>query len=150
TLRRALEAERSFLLDFLGVPDPKSPPPVLDAGARRTQLFACLRRLVQTQSAAAPTVLLVDDLHWIDAESDAALAELVEAVGWTRSLLLLNFRPEYSAPWMSRASYYQELPLGPLAAEATDALLQELIGNEPSLGTVCTAIKERAEGNPFF
>jgi adenylate cyclase len=94
-------------------------------------------------------VLLIDDVHWIDPESNDLLAKLVEAVGWTRTLLLLNFRPEYRAEWMT-ASYHQRLQLAPLTAEASDALLRELVGDDPSNGDVRAMIQERAEGNPFF
>jgi class 3 adenylate cyclase len=148
-LHRGLEGELPLLLDFLGLPDPKRPPPVLDAAGRRARLSACVCRLLQTQSASAPTVVLVDDAHWIDAESNAILAQLVEAVGWTRTLLLLNFRPEYAADWM-RVSYYQQLALAPLASDGADALLHALLSDEEALAAVGAVIKERAAGNPFF
>jgi class 3 adenylate cyclase len=148
-LHRALEAELPLILDFLGVADPKHPVAPTDAATRRERLFALVCRLVQTRSASEPTVLLIDDVHWIDADSDAFLAQLVDAVGWTRTLLLLNFRPDYTAEWM-RASYYQQLPLAPLTSDATDALLQALVGTDPAAAGVCAVIKERAAGNPFF
>ena len=148
-LHRGLDAELPLLLDSLNLPDPKRPLPPLDAGTRRERLFALMCRLVQTRSAKEPTVLLIDDVHWIDHESDAFLEQLVEAVGWTRTLLLLNFRPDYSAEWM-RASYYQPLQLLPLSADATDALLGQLVGDDPSMSAVSAVIRERAEGNPFF
>lgn len=148
-LHRGLDAELPLLLDCLNLPDPKRPLPPLDARTRRERLFALVCRLVQTRSAKEPTVLLVDDVHWIDEESNAFLEQLVEAVGWTRTLLLLNFRPEYSAAWM-RVSYYQQVPLAPLGGDATEALLNELLGDDPSLSAVAALIRERAEGNPFF
>jgi class 3 adenylate cyclase len=148
-LQRSLEEELPLLLDVLGLSDPKHPPPVVDADGRRARLSACVCHLVQAQSAGAPTVLLIDDAHWIDDESNAILAQLVEAVGWTRTLLLLNFRPEYTADWM-RVSYYQQLALAPLASDGADALLHDLLGDDTALAAVRALIKERAAGNPFF
>ena len=148
-LHRALEEELPLVLDFLGLPDAKAPLPAMDAGARRDRLFAFVRRLVQTQSASEPTVLLIDDVHWIDQESNAVLAELVEAVGWTRTLVLLNFRPEYAPDWKS-TSYYQQLELLPLTPDAADALLRDLVGADTAVAAICALIQERAEGNPFF
>ena len=148
-LHRGLAEELPLLLEFLGLPDPKRPAPAIDAGARRTRLAACVCRLVQTQSASAPTVLLIDDAQWIDDDSNAVLAQLVEAVGWTRTLLLLNFRPECAADWM-QASYYQRLELAPLASDGADALLNELVGDDSALAAVRSLIKEHAAGNPFF
>ncbi len=148
-LHRALEQELPLVLDFLGLPDPKRPLPPMGAAARRERLFAFVCRLVQMHSAHAPTVLLIDDLHWIDPESDRFLAQLVEAVGWTRTLLLLNFRPDYCAEWMT-TSYYRPLQLSPLTPDASDSLLQELVGADPSTAAVRAVIQESAQGNPFF
>src|SRR5262249_48366629 len=82
-------------------------------------------------------------------ESEKFAAQLVEAVGWTRTLLLLNFRPEYGAEWML-ASYYQPLALAPLTSEDTDTLLCDLVSDAPSIADVRALIKERAAGNPHF
>jgi class 3 adenylate cyclase len=148
-VHRGLVEELPLLLDFLGVPDPRRPLAPMDADARRRRLFAFVRRLVQTNSVSEPTVLLIDDLHWIDPESDRFLAELVDAVGWTRTLLLLNFRPDYHTDWM-RTSYYQQLQLSPLTSEATDVLLGGLLGSDAPASGLCALVKARAEGNPFF
>jgi adenylate cyclase len=104
---------------------------------------------VQAKSALEPTVLLVDDAHWIDAESDALLAEMVDALGWTRTLLLVNFRPDYSADWM-RVSYYRSARLEPLPRDAADSLVRELVGTDAGLEALSAKVAERAEGNPFF
>src|SRR5262249_28824925 len=71
------------------------------------------------------------------------------AVIGTRTLLLVNFRPEYHAEWMSR-SYYRQLPLLPLGREATEELLADLLGRDPSLAGLSEKIHERTRGNPFF
>jgi predicted ATPase len=75
---------------------------------RRAQLVAFLGHLIQAQSAAAPLVLFVDDAHCIDPDGEALIGDIVAALGWTRTLLLANFRPGYRAAWMS-APYYREV-----------------------------------------
>ncbi len=135
------------LFDFLGVPDPERPAPVLEAGARQRQLFDLTRRLIHTRRET--TVTLLEDLHWFDAGSEAFVGPFVEARAGTRSLLLLNFRPEYRAPWMQR-SYYQQIALRPLGAEDTTELLRALLGTDASLAPLTAAIRERTGGNPFF
>ena len=82
----------------------------MDAKTRLRQLHDFGRRPVQCRGARAPIVLLMDDLHWIDPGSDAFLAQLVEAVENTRTLLLVNFRPEYQAAWTANALAYLNLP----------------------------------------
>src|SRR5262249_1679939 len=96
-----------LLFDFLGVPDPERPAPRLDPDPRQRQLVGFTGEVARARSAREPAVLLIDDLHWIDAASEAFLAPVIEMMSGTRTLMLLNFRPEYIAEWMRRADYQQ-------------------------------------------
>ncbi len=138
-----------LLFEFLGVPDPARPAPALNPEARQRQVFAIIRRLVHARSAHQPAVLLWEDLHWMDAASEAFLENLVESIPGTRTLLLVNFRPEYHARWMQK-SYYQQLPLLPLGPEAIDELLDHLLGTDPAVAEVRRRLQTRSAGNPFF
>jgi class 3 adenylate cyclase/tetratricopeptide (TPR) repeat protein len=135
--------------DFLRVPDPERPVQEPDPAERQRQLHEFVRRLVRTRSEREPAVILLDDLHWIDAASDEFLARLVEAVRGTRTLLLVNFRPEYRASWMQRSDY-QQLPLTPLGGAAIRALVEHLLGCDPSVAELPAVIEARTAGNPFF
>ncbi|MGH7289282.1 MAG: ATP-binding protein, partial [Myxococcota bacterium] len=138
-----------LVFDFLGIRDPERPAPHVAPEERQRELAAFIRQLVRARSTREPRVLLIDDAHWIDAASDAFLAQAVEAVPGTRTLVLVNFRPEYHAEWMGRSTYRQ-LPLLPLGREATDELLADLLGRDPSLAGLVEKIHERTRGNPFF
>ena len=138
-----------LLFEFFGVPDPQRQAPRMDPEARQQQLFGVLRRMIQAGETESPNVALIEDLHWIDGASEAFLEQWVEAVAGTRSLLLVNFRPEYHAGWMQK-SYYHQLPLLPLGAEAVRDLLEDLLGTDPSLGDLVEVIHQRTAGNPFF
>src|SRR5262249_8168531 len=81
--------------------------------------------------------------------SKAFLEVFVEGAAGTRSLLVVTFRPEFHAGWMQK-SYYQQIPLLPLPAEAVGELLRELLGTDPSLARLGDRIRERSGGNPFF
>jgi class 3 adenylate cyclase/tetratricopeptide (TPR) repeat protein len=135
------------MFDFLGVPDPERPAPPLDAEVRQHQLFGALRRLVR--SAREPIVALVEDLHWLDAASEAFLEQWSAAIAGARGLLLVTTRPEYHAAW-TQESHCHELPLAPLGREATSELLGDLLGEDPSLAGLVDTIHERSAGNPFF
>jgi class 3 adenylate cyclase/tetratricopeptide (TPR) repeat protein len=138
-----------LLFDFLGVSDPERPAPRTDPEVRQRLLFAAMKRLVHARSRREPGVTVVEDLHWIDAGSEAFLENFVEAAAGTRTLVVVNFRPEYHAGWMQK-SYYRQLPLAPLGAEASAELLRDLLGADPSLGGLADRIWQRTAGNPFF
>jgi adenylate cyclase len=138
-----------ILFEFLGVPDPRATAPKMDPEARQRQLFKIVKRLVRAQSDRQSSVILIEDLHWIDSGSEAFLENLVEALQGTRTLLLLNFRPEYHSGWMQK-SYYRQLPLLPLGPAEIGELLDHLLGQDPSLAGLAGRIQEHTAGNPFF
>jgi adenylate cyclase len=105
--------------------------------------------MIRSWSARRPSIVLVDDVHWIDRPSELFLREIVAAVPGTRTLLLLNFRPEYQPPPID-AEHGCELVLPPLAAGAARELIDDLLGSDPSLARLPERIRERAAGNPFF
>jgi tetratricopeptide (TPR) repeat protein len=90
-----------------------------------------------------------EDLHWIDAETQALLDSLVESLPTAPLLLLVNYRPEYQHGWGSK-TYYTQLRLDPLPPASADALLQALLGHDPSLVPLKQLLIARTEGNPFF
>ncbi|MEE8166710.1 MAG: adenylate/guanylate cyclase domain-containing protein, partial [Myxococcota bacterium] len=138
-----------MVFDFLGVPDPENPAPKMDPDAWRRQWYALVKRVVQARSEKERAVTLIEDLHWIDEASEGFIRTLVEAAPLSRNLTILNFRPEYSADWM-RHSFYQQVPLVPLGADAIRELLVDLLGDDPSLAGLPERIHEHTAGNPFF
>jgi class 3 adenylate cyclase/predicted ATPase len=145
SLREALP----LIFDLLGVSDPERPAPAMDPQSRQRQLVAVVKRVTQMWGRRQPTVTFLEDPHWFDGGSEGFLEAIVEALPNTQSLVLLNFRPEYHAAWMQR-SYYQQLPLLPLAPEAIGELLRDLLGRDPTVAALGERIRERTGGNPFF
>jgi predicted ATPase len=137
------------VFEFFGVTDPKRPPPRMDPEAKLRQLFAVLRKEMREGKAANRLVTLIEDLHWMDAGSEAFLEQLVEAIAGSRSVLIVNFRPEYHATWTAK-SYYRQIPLAPLGSEAVRAMLEDLLGNDASIDGLAQPIYARTAGNPFF
>jgi adenylate cyclase len=120
-----------------------------DPEERRRSLSAALRRAVQARGARGPNLIVVDDAQWVDAESREVLNDFVDAVGWTRTLLLLDYRPEFSPGWESH-SYFREHPLEPLDGDAGAALLEDWLGADASVAALTEPILERTSGTPFF
>src|SRR4029453_18641797 len=90
-----------------------------------------------------------EDLHWIDAETQALLDSVVESLPTARFLLLVNYRPEYQHAWGSK-TYYRQLRIDPLPPESAEELLGGLLGNDRGLQSLKRLLIERTEGNPFF
>jgi class 3 adenylate cyclase/tetratricopeptide (TPR) repeat protein len=145
TLQDALPALFA-LLDVL--PD-DSPFRQLDPTQRRQRTLMALKRLLLRESQVQPLLLVCEDLHWIDTETQTLLDSLVESLPTARLLLLVNYRPEYQHSWGSK-TYYTQLRLDPLPPASTDELLQTLLGNDPSLAPLKQLLIARTEGNPFF
>lgn len=138
----------SILLEFLGLADPHQPAVKLDPKTRKTQLLEFVTLL--PRSPREPTaVVIIEDLHWIDAASEEFVEALADAVVGTTTLLVVNFRPGFSAPLMQR-SHYRQINMRPLLPEQAAALVHDHFGSDASLALLSRNIIERAQGNPFF
>jgi adenylate cyclase len=138
-----------LLFDFLGVPDPSRPVAQLSADARQRALKSIVCKLVQAPNREETVVALIEDLHWLDEGSEAMLGELLGAAEGTKTMVLVNFRPEYERSWTGPPDYH-EMPLDPLGPDDTRALLADLAGEDPSLDGLPDLVHERTAGNPFF
>src|ERR1044071_4471441 len=116
---------------------------------RRTQTFDALKQLLLRESAAKPLLVLFEDLHWIDSETQTFLDLLVESVPAARMLLLVNYRPGYSHGWAPR-DHYTLVRLEPLPPGGADALLGSLVGEGAELASLRELLIKRTGGNPFF
>jgi class 3 adenylate cyclase/tetratricopeptide (TPR) repeat protein len=149
SLDRALEgclAPLLWLLD-VGAEDPDWER--LDPPLRRQRLLESLRRLVLRESQVQPLVLVFEDLHWIDSETQVLLDSLMESLPTARLLLLVNYRPEYRHAWGSK-TYYRQLRIDPLSPASAEQLLEALLGDDPSVVSLRPVLIARTEGNPFF
>lgn len=135
------------LLEFLGSGDAASGNAGAGATADRRQLFELLARLLPR--ADAPQVLLVEDLHFADAGSEAFLRMLTAQVAGSSTLLLLNFRPDYAAPWLDGQAH-QRIGIGALDGAQIEALATDLLGPHPSVAALPGELSRRAGGNPFY
>jgi len=144
-----LDEALPLIFDFLEVPDPERPAPRLAPEVRLRRIFDTLRRVMHRRSDREPLVLIFEDLHWFDRQSERFLADILESLQGTRTLVMTNFRPEFSADWMGH-SYYRQLRLAPLVDDAVAALVHGLLGADVPLGPLLTILLERTGGNPFF
>jgi class 3 adenylate cyclase/tetratricopeptide (TPR) repeat protein len=149
TLDDTLQETIPALLSLLDALPEDSPFQKLDPPQRRQRTLDGLKRVLLRESQAQPLVLVFEDLHWIDSETQALLDNMVESLPTARVLLLINYRPEYQHGWGSK-TYYAQLRLDPLLPVSADELLQGLLGDDSSLASLKQLLIERTEGNPFF
>jgi class 3 adenylate cyclase len=148
TLDRSLEDTLPYLFSLLGIDDPTSSLQQMDAQIRR-RTFEALKRLLLRESLNQPLMLIFEDLHWIDSETQGFLDVLSESVASAKVLLLVNYRPEYRQEW-GQKTYYTQLRLAPLGKDEAEELLTFLLGNDARLKGLKQLILEKTEGTPFF
>jgi class 3 adenylate cyclase/tetratricopeptide (TPR) repeat protein len=137
------------LLALLDVPVEDPQWQALEPQERRRRTLDAVKRLLLRASRLQPLLLVFEDLHWVDTETEVLLDALVESLPAARLLLLLSYRPEYRHSWGGK-TYYTQLRLDPLSPDSAAALLQALFGDNPSLEPLTRRLIRRTEGNPLF
>jgi predicted ATPase len=147
TLDEALKPMLPALLALLDVPVDDAAWQTMDPPQRRQRTLDAVKRLLLREAREQPLLLIFEDLHWIDGETQALLDGLVESLGSARLLLLVNYRPEYPHTWGGK-TYYSQMRLDALPVESAGELLEALLGNDPGLAPLKQLLVKR--GNPFF
>ncbi|HTM85710.1 MAG TPA: AAA family ATPase, partial [Mycobacterium sp.] len=136
-----------LLDDVLGIAEPSAALPTVEADARRRRLTAVVNAV--SLSRREPGLYVVEDAHWIDEVSESMLADFLAVVSQTHSVMLITYRPEYAGA-LAGVSGAQTIALRPLTDVQISALVDELLGPDPSVRGLAGDIAQRAAGNPFF
>jgi class 3 adenylate cyclase len=147
TLDEALKPTLPALLALLDLPVDDPAWPTLAPAERRQRTLDAVKRLLLREAREQPLLVIFEDLHWVDGETQALLDGLVESLGSARLLLLVSYRPEYQHAWGGKTAYSQ-MRLDALPAESAAELLDTLLGDDPALGPLKQRLVKR--GNPFF
>jgi class 3 adenylate cyclase/predicted ATPase/ribosomal protein L40E len=148
-LDQALSEVLPYLLGLLGIHEGPDPLAQMDRQIRRRRTLEAIKRIILRESLEHAQVVIFEDLHWIDSETQALLDILADSGAGARLLLLVNYRPDYRHEWSGRGHYLQ-LRLDPLGGEQGAAMLAALLGGGVELEALKRLIIERTEGNPFF
>ncbi|HEV8717280.1 MAG TPA: adenylate/guanylate cyclase domain-containing protein [Candidatus Binatia bacterium] len=148
-LDRSLEDTLPYLFALLGIEEQPSPLRQMDPQIRRQRTFEALKKLFLRESLNQPLVLIFEDLHWIDGETQGFLDVLSESVASAKLLLLTNYRPEYRHEW-GQKTYYTQLRLAPLSEAEAEELLTFLLGHDAGLTPLKQLILDKTQGTPFF
>jgi class 3 adenylate cyclase/tetratricopeptide (TPR) repeat protein len=148
-LDRSLEDVLPYLFVLLGVQEGDDPMARMDAQIRRRRTQEGLKRMFIRESLQQPLIMIFEDLHWIDPETQGVLNLLADSIANARILLLVNYRPEYRHEWGHR-THYSQLRLDPLGDEGAEQMLTALLGDGADLAALKRLILDRTQGNPFF
>ena len=149
TLDRTLEPILPALLALLDVPVEDPQWQALDSRERRQRILDAVKRLLLREAQGQPLLVIFEDLHWIDSETQVVLDTLVESLPTVPLLLLVSYRPEYSHAWGSK-TFYTQLRLDTLPPETAEELLDTLLGPDASLGALKRLLATKTGGNPLF
>jgi class 3 adenylate cyclase/tetratricopeptide (TPR) repeat protein len=149
-LDRSLENALPYLYGLLGIVEGEDGLGQMDAQVKKRRTLDAIKRILLRESLNQPLIVMFEDLHWIDEQTQGFLNLLADSLANAKLLLLVNYRPrEYSHQWGSK-TYYTQLRLDPLGTESADEMLSALLGHSPDLAPLRKLIIERTEGNPFF
>ncbi len=135
-----------MLDDMLGIGDGRPPPEDVTPDARKRRLTALLDSALL--SRRQPTVYVVEDAHWIDAASEALIADFLGTIADAAALVLITHRPDYHGALARPAD--RTIALAPLDYSSSSKLTVSLVGPDTSVATLAQRITDRAAGNPFF
>jgi predicted ATPase/class 3 adenylate cyclase len=149
-----LDRTRSFLGGLLGLRWSDSLYEQLDPQSRYESTFGALIALCKALSLQHPFILVIEDAHWLDADTQAFLPGLaraltaVEGRSYPIAILATARREGNSLSWDSalaaKAIHLEGLPPGDLSR-----LVGAVLG-EPAAPALLDFLVQRSEGNPFF
>jgi class 3 adenylate cyclase/predicted ATPase len=149
TLDRSLESTLPYLFALLGIAEGNDPLAQLDEQVKKRRTVDAIKRIFVRESLDQPLMVIFEDLHWIDEDTQAFLNVLADSIATARVLLLVNYRPDYSHSWHGR-TYYSQLRLDPLGRDSAEEMLSALLGDNGELAPLKRVIIQKTEGNPFF
>jgi predicted ATPase len=136
-------------LHLLSIPSDYTLPAHLQGEELQYAIREALAALTTLNAQRRPTVLILEDWHWADEASEAALQHLMGVIAQSRLLVMSTYRPDYQPRW-SHLSFHTSVSLHPLDVVQTEAISTAVLGVEelpPGLGALIYA---RTGGNPFF
>jgi len=146
-LGAAIEWAIPYLHHLLLLPAPSLEADGLDQPQRRRRMMEAVKALVLAGAARRPILFIIEDLQWIDRNSEESLVAINESLAGHRVMYLMTYRPGYSAPWQDR-SFHHRLALDPLPEEDLRKMAAALLdGTASELEPIVVA---RAGGNPLF
>ncbi len=135
-------------LKFLLNVDPGGPDfTTMDPLLRRSGIFDALRALLIKNEEQL--VMVIEDLHWVDEQSESAISALIDVVASVPLLMILSYRPGYKHT-LGERSYFSRLSLNHLLPKEGAEIVSGVLHSSVLPQDLQQLITNKAEGNPFY
>lgn len=118
----------------------------LEAAQRRARIIDSVTDAVAHACRSGPLILVVEDMHWVDSETESLLDKIVIELTAAPILIIATYRPEYQIRWIGR-SVFELVRLRPLDPPDVGRLISSL-GGDPQV--LRSRVIEGAGGVPLF
>jgi tetratricopeptide (TPR) repeat protein len=117
--------------------------------AQKERTIDTLNRIVLKGAQLRPLVLAIEDLHWMDASSNEAVAQILDNIPAEKVLVVLTYRPQFTPGWATK-SYHCPIMLSRLSDRECLAIARHLLQSDTIDKEVSEMVVEKTEGVPFF
>jgi len=138
----------ALLRHLLGIEDSAELLTRLQGAQLKERTFDVLRRLFTHMTDEQPVVIIVENLHWIDATSQEFLAQLAPAVTGNRLLLIVTTRLGASPPWLPAEA--ESITMEGITPAALLDMMCALIGCAQVADPLYEVLRAKSEGNPLY
>ena len=139
----------AILADLMALRAPGIAPPRLNGHRRRALLLEALVRGLEEVARHRPMLIVVEDIHWIDATSDELLARVVERVANLSVLVVVTSRPAARISWIG-SPHVTVLDLAPIVNGDAVSLVEYVAGSEILARSIVDGIIARTDGVPLL
>ena len=138
-----------FLKYLLNIDSVEESIKTMDASERRANIFDGLRALLLHESSKQTLVIVFEDMHWADEQTEAAISMLSDAIVASPIFIILTNRPKHYY-FVKDRSYHQKISLSQLAPESCDEMMAGILQTSEIPSELKKLIFDKTEGNPFF
>jgi predicted ATPase/class 3 adenylate cyclase len=145
-----IETALPLVAQLFGIsPDAGYQPLGLHPLTQKQKTVGALLSLLTARASERETLLVVEDLHWVDPTTLELLGALVARLPANRLLLLMTSRPGFAPPWPGGDSL-TVLHVNQLSAADTETLIRRVVGDKPLPPQVMSLLVEKTDGNPLY
>lgn len=139
-----------LMAELLSIPTGERYPPLnLTPQKRKEKTLKALLGQVEGLAARDAVLMVFEDIHWVDPTTREALDLIVDRVSAVRVLVIVTFRPEFTATWIGRP-HVTMLTLNRLPPRERADMITRVVGGKALPKEVADQIIERTDGIPLF